>query len=248
MANPPVPFPSGEHIEKNTTAGYARNLWVPSSFDYKVFEDNFWGDTLLTEYPAAKTNGTSAAVTFTEHNANGYLDIDAGSDDDGYAGQGLGHQFTGDRGVLFEGVIVLPADISEMKFEIGLTDADDDAGAVIDNQASPITVTATDTAVFVYDNDTNNGTDGTIDFVSAKAGTVVSTTAVWTPSASDTLRFAVRIEGDVVTAWINGTWVAGTTHAIEGGNKLTPWVFSQNRSASQRIVQLHKWRCITPTY
>jgi len=123
----PIPFPSEGLIERKTSIGFARDLWVPSSFDYDVFEDKFWGDTLLAEYPSAKTNGTSAAVTFTEHNENGYLDIISGTDNDGYAGQGMGLQFTGDRGVLAEFIIKLPAAITTMKFEVGLTDADDDS-------------------------------------------------------------------------------------------------------------------------
>ena len=50
-----------------------------SSFDIDMFEDKFWGDTILDEYPAAKTNGTSAEVTLDEHNQNAYLELISGS-------------------------------------------------------------------------------------------------------------------------------------------------------------------------
>jgi hypothetical protein len=32
-----------------------------SSFDIDMFEDKFWGDAILGQYPAAKTNGTSSS-------------------------------------------------------------------------------------------------------------------------------------------------------------------------------------------
>ena len=241
----PIPFPSGEEIRRSTGAGYARNLWTPSSFDYDVFEDKFWGDAIRDEYPAAKTNGTSAAVTFTEHNTNGYLDLVSGTQTEGYAGQGLGMNFTGDRGVLLEGIIKLPADITYMKWEFGFSDADDDAGAV--NVKATPSVTATDFAVFVFDTDD----DTNIGFVSAIGGDggKVATQDIRAAVASETLRLAVRIETDSVSAFINGTQVAGGTHQIQGGNGITPWVFVQARDNSKsRTVQLHKWRAIQPAY
>ena len=241
----PVPFPSGGLIQQKTNQSYQRALWVPSSFDYDVFEDKFWGDLILDEYPAAKTNGTSAARTFTEHNVNGYLELVSGTDDNGYAGQGLGHQFTGDRGVLFECIMRTPSDITTLKFECGLNDADDDTGAIL-LKATP-TFTATDTAVFVFDTDD----DTNLAFITAKAGAGVATQDITAVSiaASTTYRFAVRIEGDSVSAWVNGLRVAGGTHAIEGGSALTPWAFCQARAGSaSRTMQLHKWRVIQPAY
>lgn len=243
----PVPFPSGELIQQKTSIGFQRNLWIPSSFDYDVFEDKFWGDTLLALYPAAKTNGTSAAVTFTEHNGNGFLELVSGTDDDGYAGQGMGLQFTGDRGVLFEAILRTPADITTLKFEIGLSDADDDAGA-INAKATP-TFTASDCAVFVFDRDD----DANLAFITRESdgGTSVATQdlSIVTIATSTTYRFAIRVEGNTVKAWVNGVAVPAGNHTIEGGTKLTPWAFCQARAVSaSRTVQLHKWRCIQPAY
>src|SRR3990167_10073676 len=115
----PIPFPTDQLIERKTSIGFQRDLWIPSSFDYDVWEDSFKGDLIRDEYPAAKTNGASAAVTFTEHNANGYLELVSGTADDGYAGQGMGLQFTGDRGVLGEFLIQMPSAITTLKFEVG---------------------------------------------------------------------------------------------------------------------------------
>tara|TARA_Y100000310_G_scaffold96613_1_gene94358 strand:+ start:2176 stop:2907 length:732 start_codon:yes stop_codon:yes gene_type:complete len=243
MPNLAVPYPSGGKIAKLTGSGYHRDLLVGGSFDYDVFEDKFWGDALLDEYPAAKTNGTSAAVTFTEHNSNGYLDLVSGTTDNGYAGQGLGLQFNGDRGVLVEFIIKTPAADSTMKWEIGLSDADDDAGAV-NQKAATTTATATDFAVFCYDTDD----DDNIATISANGGTVTTTQDIVAAAVSTTYRLAVRVNGDTVTFWLNGEPV-GAGHTIEGGNDLTPWAFVQARAgAASRTLQLHKWRVTQPAW
>jgi hypothetical protein len=237
----PVPFPTGELIQRKTNIGYMRDLWVPGSFDYDVFEDKFWGDLIRDEYPAAKTNGTSAAVTFTEHNVNGYLELVSGTDDNGYAGQGLGHQFTGDRGVLAEFLFTTPATITTMKVEVGLSDADDDSGGIL-LKATP-TLTATDIAVFCIDTDD----DANIAFISAKAGAATAVQDIEALAASTTYRLAIRVEGDSVSAWINGYQVAAGV--IEGGSALTPWAFVQARAGSaSRTIKLNKWRCIQPAW
>lgn len=239
----PVPFPTGELIQQKTSVGYARNLWIPSSFDYDVFEDKFWGDLLRDEYPAAKTNGTSAAVTFAEHNANGYLSLVSGTDDNGYAGQGLGLQFTGDRGVLGEFIVTTPSAVTGFKMEVGFSDADDDAGAV--NAKATPTFTASDCAVFCVDTED----DANIAFISVGSGGLgtLATQDIVAIAASTTYRFAVRIEGNSVSAYINGSQVAQGN--IEGGSALTPWVFCQCRAGTaSRTLILNKWRCIQPAY
>ena len=240
----PIPFPSDSLIEKKTYRGLLRNLWIPSSFDYTVFEDSFQGDTLHTLYPAAKTD--SGTVVFTADNANNFLEIKSGGANGNYAGQGLGLTLTGDRGVLLEGIIRTPATITDMKWEFGLSDTHSaDAGAV-NQKATTTTVNAVDTAVFVYD----TTDDANIAFVTAKAGGVVEVQDIQALLVSTTYRLAIRVEGDNVTAYIDGREVAGSGGGvgIEGGNKLTPWVFSQARSGSERILQLHKWRTIQPAY
>jgi hypothetical protein len=237
----PIPFPSDGLIQRKTNIGYARNLWIPSSFDYDVFEDKFWGDLIRDEYPAAKTNGTSAAVTFAEHNVNGYLSLVSGTDDNGYAGQGLGLQFTGDRGLLAEFLVTTPAAVTTMKFEVGVSDADDDAGAI--NLKTTPTLTATDCAVFCLDTDD----DANIAFITGNSGSATATQDIVAIAASTTYRLGVRVEGDSVSAYINGTQVASGT--IEGGSALTPWAFVQARAGTaSRTLILNKWRVIQPAY
>ena len=240
----PIPFPSGYEIQRKTNIGFQRNLWIPSSFDYNTREDAFTGDAIDARYPAAKTNGTSAAVTHTEHTVNGGISLVTGTADDGYAGQGYGLNLSGDRGFLFEGALTTPAAITTLKFEIGVSDADDDAGAV--NSKGSATATAGDFAVFVFDTDD----DTNLAFISAKGGTVVATQDISavTIAAATTYRFAIRVEDDNVKAWVNGTAV-GSAHLIEGGTKVTPWVFAQARANSaSRTVVFNKWRTIEPAF
>jgi len=98
---------------------------------------------------------------------------------------------------------------------------------------------------FDTDDDTNFA------FISAKGGTGVATQDItaFPPTASATYRIAVRVEGDSVSAYINGTQVAGHAAGIDGSKKLTPWVFVQARAgAASRTIQLHKWRATQPAY
>ena len=241
-----IPYPTDGKIARKTGIGDWRDLWIPNSFDYTPIGDAFDGDSLDVRYPAAKTNGASAAVTHTEHNVNSYVDLVSGTADDGYAGQGYGLHFTGDRGLLAEFIVRTPATITTMKIEVGMSDADDDAGAV-NQKATTSTATATDFAVFVVDTDD----DTNIAFISAKGGTVVETQDIVALVASTTYRFAIRIDGDNVQGYINGEQAAGhgSDAGIEGGNGLTPWAFVQARAGSaSRTLQWHKWRVIQPAY
>lgn len=238
----PIPFPTDGSVQRKTSRGYLQDLLIPNSFDYDVFEDMFWGDAVNARYPAAKTNGTSAAVTLTEHTANGGLKLVSGTADNGYAGQGVGMNYTGDRGVLFEAMVTLPGAITTMKFEVGLSDADDDAGAV--NVKATPNATATDYAVFVFDTDD----DTTIAFHSAKNGTITATEGIVTAAVDTTYRFGIRVQDDTIAAFLNGVQVAGGSHVIEGGNALTPWAFCQARTGSaSRTLLVKKWRVIQPS-
>jgi hypothetical protein len=238
-----VPFPSDGLIERKTSRGYMRDLLIPSSFDYDVFEDNFKGDAVDAIYPAAKVD--TGAVSITEHSKTGLL-LTTTAANDKYAGQGLGMNWNGDRGCLLEGILVMPASLAATKIEFGFTDDDQsDTGAV--NVKAGLTSNATDYAVFVYD--TDDSTNATaFGFTSSKGGTEVATVDLVVPVVDTTYRWAVRIEGDSVSAYINGTQVAGGAHLIEGGTQITPWVFVQARAGTNHVLQLHKWRVTQPAY
>lgn len=258
----PVPYWSGgKSFMAGGGFGHMFNMLARGDFLYNYDHDTFIGDTLRTLYPAAKTNGTSAAVTFTAGNENGYLELISGTDNDGYAGQAMSDPvYTGDRGLLAEFVIRTPSSLATCKIEVGVTDtAADDAGAV--NVKATPTVRATDCAVFVFD----TAHDSNLSLVHAKAGTaaaVVATNFVLT--ASTYYYVAFRVVGDDVKAMIRGltdTGAVGTPTAeftlanaaaaagLEGGNKITPWVFVQSRSASaSRTLRLYKWRTTWPAF
>jgi hypothetical protein len=253
---PTVPFWTGSKLLRAVGGGPGNpmaDLLAASDMDYNEFKDDFRGDQLLAIYPAAKTNGTSAAVTFTEHN-NGQLDFVTGTDDNGYAGQGLGLQYNGDRGVTCEFHIQTPSSLADFKFEAGLADADDDAGAV-DVKATP-TGTGTDFAVVIYDSDD----DSALSLVHSKAGSLAKVDFALTLAVSTRYHIALRADGDDVKAMVRSLGassgareevvanaVAGA--GLEGGNDLTPWVFAQARagSASKTLI-LNKWRAIEPAW
>ncbi len=243
-ALPYIPFPTDQDLAQSTSNGPARRLWTPSSFDYDIFEDSFWGDEIDTIYPGSKTS--SGSVTFAEHNLHGFLSIVADSGGGNYAGQGLGLQFSGDRGYLFEAIVKLPAVITDFKFECGMTDSDEDDAGAVDQKADTSTFNATDCAVITMD----TTDDANFAFISAFTGTGVSTQDITAhlPIASATYRIAIRAEEDSVSAFINGTQVGGGTHRANGATPMTPWIFCQARTSSERILLLYKWRLTAPAY
>ncbi len=236
-----VPFPSDSIHARVTSFGDMERLLVAGSADYNVFSDMFWGDQLDAKYPDAKTD--TGTVTFTEHNLGHFLEFKSSAGNDKYAGQGVGLQWSGDRGILMQGIIKTPAAITTMKFEFGLSDADDIAGAVL-QKADTSTGTGTEFAVLVFDTDD----DTNIAFITSNGGTVVSTQDIVAAAVSTTYRFAVRVDGDSCSAYINNELVAGGPHLLDGSVALTPWCFVQARDASERILQLHTWSVIEPAY
>lgn len=258
----PTPYPAGGQAWKQGGGfGPQFNLLAPNDFLYKVWEDGFVGDAILGEYPAAKTNGTSAAVTFAAGNEGGFLELVSGTDNNGYAGQALTDPiFTGDRGFLAEFLISTPSSLATFKMEVGVTDTtSDDAGAVA-TKATP-TANATDFAVLCFD----TADDSNLTLIHAKAGTVVAVEDTNFVLAASTYYYvALRVVDDNIRAYIRGLYdvsgsgtpsaqlelANGTAAAgLEGGNKLTPWVFTQSRSASaSRTVRLYKWRVTAPAF
>lgn len=247
---PFIPMPSaGKAAISGIGAGGILDMLAPGDFSYRKIEDDFIGDA-VAGYVDPATNGTSAAVAAAASGDG--ITLTTGTDDDGYAGIAAGLAFSGDKGVLFECWIEMPATITTMKIEAGLTDAVADAGAVL-VKATP-SATAANYAVFVYDTDD----DATLAFHSAKASTgednIVATEGLDTLAGSDTLYLAVRIVGDNVQFWYKvGTSVIrgpesgahGGGAGIEGASALTPWIFAQARAVSaSRVLTVKKWRTI----
>lgn len=229
---PYIPYPSGGALERTGyPAGALADLLAPMGFDLVTHDFVFLGDTIPAEIVTA-TNGTSAALTPTATTSRG-LGLVTGTDDNGYAGMGTSLAFNGDRGVLAEFLLQMPATITTMKIEAGLTDALNDAGAV--NVKATPTATATDFGVLVYDTDD----DTNLAAVSAKGGTVVGSQDLVALAGSDILYLAVRALGDNVEFFYQKNGMRnpvkvghGGGAGIEGGSALTPWVFAQARAST----------------
>jgi len=250
----PQLFPTGGIVERHAPVGDERTMWTPADFYFDRWEDDFKGDSLDVKYPNAKTNGTSAAVTFTEHNLHGFLDFITGTDNAGYAGQGIGLQWSGDRGLLFEFLFTTPSSLADFKLEVGIADADDAAGMV--NSKSGVTGTGTDYAVLIYD----TADDSNTQLIHAKDGTdaAVSNTD-FVLAVSTTYYVTLSAEDDNVRATIQG--VAGTPTAqfefanatadagIQGGTPVTPWFFTQARAGSaSKTTPLLTWGAQEPRW
>lgn len=203
--------------------------------DYHTVMTNFLGDALPSEWASAKTNGTAAAVTV----ASSQLTCTAGTDDNGYAGQGFGLFWKGDNGIYFQSIQALDT-ITSSKIEVGLTDAVDDAGAV--NAKTTPTATADDFCVVVRDTDHNTS----FDLISGLDATPASNaTGIYTLAAATNFNVEMRSMVDSVSVFINNALVGAGS--MQGGDLTTPWVFCQARAGSaSRILTVEWWFCTGP--
>jgi hypothetical protein len=214
-----------------------RNILMSGDPAYEIVYTHFLGDALPSNWGAAKTNGTSAAVTV----ASSRLTCTSGTDDDGYAGQGFGLFWSGDKGFYFENYTALDT-VTTSKLEVGVTDSIADAGAV-GAKATP-TATASDFCVLVRDTDDN--TD--LDLISLKSGGSATANAegVYTVAGGTYFRSEFRGQNDAVSVFVNGGQVG--SGAIEGGNAISPWVFVQSRAVSaSRIATSEYWIMVGPS-
>lgn len=189
---------------------------------YTTVFDHFLGDVIADQYPAAVTNGTSAAVTV----ATNQLIMTTGTDDNGYAGQAYGLFWKGDNGIYFEAAQSLSSVATGIKYEVGLTDAVGDAGAV-NSKASP-SGTADDFCVLILDTDDN----AQWDIISEldNGGPVADAENVFTAVGGTIFRTEFRMQDDFVSVFVNGAFVGDGS--CQGGDLMTPWMFTQARAGT----------------
>ena len=217
--------------------------------EYVGFWDDFIGTrggTWPASTPYAATTGTGTEVIGITQAVGGTMTLTTGANADDSAGQGLGLNWSGDRGFYFVCRAKLNT-ITDAKFEIGMTDdeAGDDTGEVA-TKATP-TFNATDCALFAFDtvDDTN------VTFVSNGGTTDANADATAFTLAADTY-FVMEIvgkgptdtTGDNVAGYINGQLVGSGN--INGASPLTPWVYVETNTTATRTLTVDYWGVIGP--
>lgn len=224
-----------------------------SAMDVFRVHDDFWGaalvggeategsGTLLNQYQSTANGANSAAAAIASGSVNGQVRLDPGDANAGRSDLSVGLHFRGDRNAHCWWRITTPSAITSWKFEAGFTDvvSGTDAGAV--NVKATPTFNATDAVVLVYDtnDDTrltlvgvkNNTADTAIDFSTALEA--ATSYYVGVELRDDQARgYLLNANGKLLeaTAWMDD--------AVTETVLLTPWAFTQNRSASQRLLDL----------
>ena len=236
-------YRSREFLIKNLPHGrgdYIYQFLEYLSWDIAKWEDDFLGDTLHGSYQSTASGTVAAAAAIDTGKVNGQILLDCGTADDGRSDLSLGLHYRGDQNPIF--VARLTADvITTLKVEVGFTDvvSGTDAGAVL-VKATP-TNTATDAAVWCLDTDDNAYWEG----IGIKNGTEATTVeAAISPTAAAFEYLVVSLRDDL--AFYSRYNAAGKrtygpvaqAAAITSTVLLTPWIFAQNRSAAQHIVNV----------
>ncbi|TFG79878.1 MAG: hypothetical protein E4H19_16025 [Chromatiales bacterium] len=216
--------------------------------EYVSFFDDFTG-TRSGTWPAgtdyAATVGTGTEVIGITQAIGGNMTLTTGSAGSDTAGQAYGLNWSGDTGFYFIARMKMTTRITNVKFEIGMTDAVNDDGAVATKSAPPFT--ATDCAIAVLDTTEN----ATVAYV-ANGGTV-DADADWAGTLVANEFFVVELvgggdadtTGDNVACYINGQLVGSGN--INGATPLTPWVYIEDLAQSAAtVLAVDYWGCIGP--
>lgn len=216
--------------------------------EYVSFWDDFLGTrtgTWPAGTPYAATVGTGTEVIGLTQAVGGTMTLTTGNAGSDTAGQAFGLNWSGDRGFYFIARLKSTTRITNVKFEVGMTDAVDDDGAVA-TKATP-TFTATDCALFVYD----RTDDANLTFVSN--GGTTDGNADWSGTVSADTYFVVEIvgrgptdsTGDNVAGYVNGQLVGSGN--INGASLLTPWFYIEDLAQSAAtVLTVDYWGCIGP--
>ena len=217
--------------------------------EYVAFFDDHLGTrsgTWPAGTPYAATVGTGTEVIGITQAVGGVMRLTTGAAGSDSAGQGFGLNWSGDRGFYFIARCKLSTRITNVKFEIGMTDAVDDDGAVA-IKATP-TFTATDCAVFVFD----RTDDAEVTFVSNGGTTDANADATDFDIVNDTY-FVVEIvckgptdtTGDNVAGYINGQLIGSGN--INGARPLTIWAYVEDLANSAATgFDVDYWGCVGP--
>ena len=218
-----------------------KSLLLANNPAYCYFWDDFVGTrtgTWPAGTPYAATVGNGTEVIGITQAVNGTMTLTTAGSSSNSAGQGLGLNWNGDQSIYFIARYHI-SDITNSKYEIGLTDSVADDGAVNVKQAST-TFTATDCAVFVRDT-TENTTTAFVSNGGAADGDADSGLA----DINSTFVIAeIVVQGNVAVGYMNGVQIGSGN--IEGGNALTPWAYCETLTGSTRTLTLDYWGIMGP--
>lgn len=223
-------------------------LGIPM-LDLVVWDDDFLGDTIRGDATAPGIyeikKHTDGSIEILADQPNGIAEIRA-SDGSGANGEYCGVSlpelaFKGDNYCCVAARIAIDA-ITTVKVEVGFTDVTTDIGAV--NHLGNNTRTATDAAVWIIDtNDTDYWQCAGAMAVTGAATKIEDELA---PTAGEFEWLIVALQGNFAKFYrldqhANKTYEsAWMENAIEGGNKVCPWIFVQLRAACDRNIQLDR--------
>ena len=205
----------------------------------------FVGDTLHGGFQSTASGTAAAAAAISTGLVNGAILLDAGTDDNGRSDLSLGLHCRGDLNAVVYARLQISA-ITSVKFEMGFTDviSGTDAGAV--NVLATPSFTATDFCGWVMDTDD----DGFLQAAGVDSGVVATKIEPGlAPTAATYLGLVVALRDTNAKFYVldaNGQksyeseWMTG---AVSADVLLTPWVFMQNRSATQRTMTIDTFLC-----
>ena len=228
--------------------------------EYVSFWDDFLGTrsgTWPAGTPYAATVGTGTEVIGITQARGGAMTLTTGAAGSDSAGQGFGLNWSGDDGFYFICRLKLTTRITNVKIEVGMTDAVNDDGAVA-VKATP-TFTATDCALFVFDTtddteltfvsnggttDANKDADcllGELDFdIAADTYFFVEIVGMVPTTAA-----GASTTGDNVAGFVNGQYVGSGN--INGASALTPWWYIEDLAQSAAtVLAADYWGCVGP--
>jgi hypothetical protein len=230
------------------------------SLDVVRHGDDFLGDTLSTDlYTVSNGGGASAASpVITAGTVNGIADFVTGTANDSTASSeiALGLNWRGDLGAVMVARLSLSA-VTDVKVEVGFTDALNDAGAVA-TKATP-TFNAADCALWVLDTTDNPNWEGlaanngdTAPMPTVEAGispeaNVFEWLMVELVESDDAnSECAVMFRRFDANGRLTFERLGGGIGGDQGPNGnvlLTPWVYVEARSASSRTLSLDYFGC-----
>lgn len=222
-------------------------LGIPP-LDVVVFDDDFLGDTIRGDATAPGgyevVTGSDGAIAILANQTNGVAEIrasDGAGAGDEYCGLSLPElSFLGDNYCGIAARITVD-NIATVKMEVGFTDVTTDAGA-IDVLDTP-TKNADNCAVWIFDTTDTNFWQAA-GFKTNSAATKIEPSIA--PVATTFEWMIVVIEGDNakflrLDQHANLTYESNWMEdAIEGGTKICPWIFIQERTGVDRNMQLDR--------